>query len=81
MFSSGCPTPGAHKTFGECIRSKGVQVADVEAHRFNQSMHAGIKDYVAARNEGMQPATVFKKDVAFAREMTQRTGVPYRADK
>ena len=24
--SSGCPTPGAHETWGECVRSKNTRV-------------------------------------------------------
>jgi len=78
--SSGCPTPGAHKTWGECLRAKSLQVADVTAHKFNTSQHRQIKEYVRAREAGLQPDTVFKRDVDKTWAATEKTGVPYRAD-
>lgn len=77
--SSGCPTQD-HATFGECLRSKNLQVADVTAHKFNQARTREIKEYVDARREGMQPKTIFKRDVDAARKITAKTGVPFRAD-
>lgn len=79
--SSGCPTPGAHATWGECLRAKSLQVADVQAHHYNTGQHRQIKEYVRAREAGLQPATVFKRDVDKAWASTEKTGVPYRADK
>lgn len=78
--SSGCLSKN-HQSYGECLRSKRLEVADPEAHRRNNSMYRAMDDYRDARYSGMQPATVFPKDVAFAREMTDRTGVPFRADE
>lgn len=78
--SSGCPTQD-HASYGECLRSKSLQVQNEEAHRYNQSMNGALDDYVDARHSGMQPASVMKKDVAFAREMTDLTGTPFRADQ
>ena len=78
--SSGCPTPGSHKSYGECLRAKSLQNMNVEAHEHNQSIYRQVDEYVDARREGMQPASVFKKDVDFAREVTKKTGVPFRAD-
>lgn len=39
-----------------------------------------INQYVKAREAGLQPEGVTKKDVDFAWQQTERTGVPYRAD-
>lgn len=78
--STGCPTKD-HINYGDCLRSKRLEVSDPEAHRRNKSMYAAVDNYVDARYSGMQPATVFPKDVAFARAETERTGVPFRADK
>lgn len=56
-------------------------MADVTAHKFNQSQNTQIKQYVRAREAGLQPATVFKKDVDAAWKATEKTGTPFRADK
>lgn len=77
--SSGCPTQD-HATYGECLRSKSLQVADVTAHAFHQKRNHEINEYIDARREGMQPKTFFKRDVDAARAITKATGVPYRAD-
>jgi hypothetical protein len=79
VCSTGCPTQN-HTTFGECLRAKNLQVADVAAHKFNTNQIKEINNYVDARKSGMQPASVSKKDVDFARAATDKTGVPYRAD-
>lgn len=78
--SSSCPTQD-HESYGACLRSKSLQVQDPTAHKFNQSQHSQIKEYVKAREDGMQPASVFKRDVDFARKVTDKTGVPFRADQ
>lgn len=78
--SSGCPTPGQHQTFGECLRSKRLQISGAEARDFNQSIYHQQDAYVAARRAGLQPETIFKKDVDQAWALTEATGVPFRAD-
>lgn len=78
--SSNC-TSGPHSTFGECIRAKGLQVAPVDAHMQNKAQNSQIKNYVAAREAGLQPKTVFKADVDHAWKQTEKTGVPFRADQ
>lgn len=77
--SSGCAS-GPHATYGACLRAKGLQVAGVEAHAHSVKQDHMIRDYVDARNSGMQPETLYPRDVAFARKYTDRFGVPYRAD-
>jgi hypothetical protein len=39
-----------------------------------------LNNYVKAREAGLQPASVFKKDVDAAWKATEATGTPYRAD-
>lgn len=80
MCSSGCPTQN-HKSYGECLRSKNLEISDPEAHRHNSSMHKTIDEYVALRRAGIQPSGVTKKDVKTAREMTDLLGKPFRADE
>lgn len=77
--SSSCRTKD-HESFGACMRAKNLQVADVTAHKFNTGRDAELNNYVKAREAGLQPQAVFKKDVAAAWKITEATGVPYRAD-
>lgn len=79
--SSSCPTPGAHATWGECVRSKGIQIADVDAHIHNTRQNADLKHYVRAREAGLQPASVSRTDVDKALAITEKTGTPFRADQ
>lgn len=62
------------------MRSKGLQIADVGAHLFNTKQSGELNNYVKAREAGLQPASVFKKDVDAAWKATEATGVPFRAD-
>lgn len=78
--SSSCKT-GPHESYGACLRAKSMQVADVTAHKFNTNQHSEIKAYVRAREAGLQPKSVFKRDVEAAWKSTDATGVPFRADK
>jgi hypothetical protein len=57
-----------------------LQIADVGAHLFNQSRNREVKNYVKAREAGLQPQTFFKKDVDAAWRTTEATGTPFRAD-
>lgn len=79
--SSSCTAPGTHSTYGECLRGKRLHVAPVDAHMQNKSQNSQIKNYVKAREAGLQPKTVFKADVDHAWKQTERTGTPFRADQ
>jgi hypothetical protein len=80
VCSSGCPTKRC-KSYGECLRSKNLQVQDVETHKRATNQNRVIDDYVAARRDGLQPEGVTAKAVKQAREFTDITGTPFRADK
>jgi hypothetical protein len=47
----------------------------------NKAQNSQIKNYVKAREAGLQPKTVFKHDVDAAWRSTEATGVPFRADQ
>lgn len=79
--SAGCPTPGAHDSWGDCLRSKRVQLADVGAHLQNTSVYRASDAYRAAREDGLQPDTVTEAAVDKARRLTDAFGTPYRADQ
>lgn len=78
--SKGCPTPGKHGTWGACLRAKGVQIADIQAHQHNQSVNRELNDYRAAREAGLQPAATTASAVKQAWAATDATGAPFRAD-
>jgi hypothetical protein len=79
MCSTGCRTKD-HPNFGACIRAKGLLVSGADAHAYNQNMVNDITRYREARAGGLQPKSIFGKDVDFANRMTDKLGVPYRAD-
>lgn len=78
--SSNCTT-GPHETWGECVRAKSLQVADVDAHMRAARRHKALDDYAAVRKAGIQPKTVFPRDVREAVRISDATGTPYRADQ
>ena len=78
--SSTCRTKNC-ESYGACLRAKSLQVADVGAHIFHKRQNSEIDAYVDARKAGIQPKTVWKKDVEAAWKATDATGVPFRADQ
>jgi hypothetical protein len=56
-------------------------VEGVAAHHYNSGIRKQIDEYVKVRADGIQPKSVFKKDVDAAVALTQKLGRPYRADK
>lgn len=81
MCSSGCPTPGAHKSFGECLRSKHLQVTDLQAKAKVKYNEGELNAYVNARRQGVQPDTTRKSDVNRAMKISEATGTAYRGDE
>lgn len=79
--STGCPNPGSHQTWGQCVRAKDLEIENPEARKFNTGIYAQQDAYREARNAGLQPKTVWKKDVDQAWRITEKTGTPYRADQ
>jgi hypothetical protein len=77
--SSGCPTQD-HPSWGACLRAKKLHVADVTAHKVNGAIHRSQKEYVKAREAGLQPDGSSAAQVASAWKQTDATGVAYRAD-
>lgn len=79
--STGCPTPGAHKSWGECVRSKRLQLSDIAAHEDNNIIYRASDMYREAREDGLQPDKVSVAAVTHARRVSEMSGVPYRADQ
>ncbi|MFF3363581.1 hypothetical protein [Streptomyces misionensis] len=81
---TGCPTPGKHKTWGECARSANLKVAycgigggdATEQKRWD----AELDLYRAARRQGIQPDGTTKDKVMAAIESSNAAGAAYGRD-
>lgn len=81
--TSGCPTPGEHATWGECMRAKATKVAycgigggDATAQKQWDNNLAAYKD---ARRQGVQPAGTDRTAVDRAMKISEHTGVAWQA--
>lgn len=74
MCSMGCPTPGAHATWGECIRAKGAYIAP-PGRAGRQAHDAELSAYASARGQGIQPAGTQMHQVRQAFREADRTGI------
>lgn len=82
--SSSCPTPGAHKTMGECLRSKGVKVAYANSaggfdYSAQKTWDRNLDAYESARRQGIQPATTERRHVDAAVAASDQMGIAYEA--
>lgn len=81
MCSSGCPTPGAHESFGACLRSKRLQVSNLQAKAFHEYNDGEINAYIDAKRQGIQPDSTSKVAVDAAVRYSDGNGVAYRGDE
>lgn len=79
---TGCPTPGAHSSYGECARSAGVRVAATmnspKQSGYDQTKRE-LREYRALRANGVQPEGTTADKIAQAKVATRRLGRPYNA--
>lgn len=84
--SSGCPTPGAHKTWGECLRAKNTRVgwansaSGLDLTR-EKKWDAENQLYADARRQGIQPAGTSTAKIQHAMKVSEKTGRAYNAEK
>lgn len=71
--SSSCRTKD-HASWGECVRAKRLNTAPGDVHEYNQRKDKGIDEYVKARKQGMQPASIMPRDVQIANALSDRFG-------
>lgn len=71
--TSACTTKD-HVTFGECMRSKRLQVAPIANLNGSKAWDAEIVAYKEARRQGVQPSGTTMKQTQDAMEISQRTG-------
>ncbi|MEW2498375.1 hypothetical protein AB0942_33310 [Streptomyces nodosus] len=81
---SGCPTPGQHKSWGECARSANLRVAycgigggDATVQR---RWDNELAQYRSARAQGIQPDGTKGHQVRAALEASEAVGAAYGRD-
>lgn len=76
--SSGCLTKD-HKTFGECMRSKNLQLnPNLSDTGASKAWDAELSAYRNARAQGIQPSGTTMKKIREAEEISQKTGVAFK---
>jgi hypothetical protein len=82
--SSGCPTQD-HDSYGECLRSKGMRIGWARSHlgvdfTRQKKWDKRLAEYRDARRQGIQPASSKLRDIRAAVDISNKTGVAFRAD-
>ena len=76
--SSACLTKD-HKTFGECMRSKNLQLTpNLSDTGASKAWDAELSAYRDARSQGIQPSGTTMAKVREAVEISNATGVAYK---
>lgn len=79
--SSECATRD-HRTFGECMRAKSLQLKPNLSNTKAVKHHdRELEAYRSARRQGIQPAGTTMDKVESAVRISDATGVAYQADK
>lgn len=78
--SSSCPTPGAHSSWGQCVKAKGIQIGDIAGRQINLDGEKELDAYRAAVAQGIQPLGTKMAQVEAAVAVSDITGTAYRAD-
>lgn len=77
--ASACLTKD-HYTFGECVRSKGLQIQpNIMGGQVNKAGESELQAYRDARSQGIHPAGTTKAKVEEAVRISQETGKAYQA--
>lgn len=80
MCSSACPTPGAHRTWGECIRGKNLHIGDLKGHDVNKRGESDLQAYADAKRMGIQPSGIDRASVDRAIRISEDTGRAFNAN-
>lgn len=77
--SSSCAT-GGHKSWGECVRAKGIQLNPNLADTGKQkAWDRELDNYDAARKQGVEPRGTSQASIDEAMKISDATGVAYTA--
>lgn len=75
--TSGCPT-GGHSSWGECARSKGIQINPSLMDTGRQkAWDTELDAYQSATDQGIHPDTTKMRDIQAALDKSDATGVAY----
>lgn len=74
--SSSCRTQD-HESWGECVRSKGLQIGDVANHDNHRKVEKELQTYRDARRQGVQPEGTRTSQIRVAMDVSEKTGVAY----
>jgi hypothetical protein len=55
---SGCPTPGAHSSWGECARASNFHTLVGQAVDDNRKLERNLQAYRDVRRQGLQPQSI-----------------------
>lgn len=79
--SSACLTKD-HRTFGECMRSKSLQLKpNLSDTSTTKAWDGELESYRNARRQGIQPAGTTQAKVDEAVQASETSGVAFQADK
>lgn len=70
---TGCPTPGLHRTWGECARAASIQIGDLDAStqkRWDKELNL----YRSAREQGIQPSSTSATATRAALDASDKLG-------
>lgn len=79
--TAGCKT-GGHKTWGECLRSKGLQISPAVNDEYGKrqtALDSELDGYEKAVKQGIQPASTTKAAVNEAVKASDAMGIAYQA--
>ena len=82
--SLGCPNPGSHASFAECMNDKGAKVAYANSaggfdYTAQKAWDRNLDAYADAKRQGIQPATTQRKDVEQAVILSDHSGSAFQA--
>lgn len=69
-----CPTPGVHRSWGECARAADIQVGDLMNASGQKTWDRELGLYRSAREQGIQPASTRTADVHRALDASDKAG-------
>jgi hypothetical protein len=76
--SSSCKTKD-HETFGECMRSKNLQLnPNLSNTGATKAWDGELEAYRKARNQGIQPSGTTMAKIREAEEISQKTGRAFK---
>jgi len=76
--TSGCPT-GGHKSWGECLRAKGLQVQpNIMGASAQKAWDRELNSFESATRQGVMPEGTKQHQIDAAMKVSDSTGVAYK---